>query len=85
MRLHPVFRYDRKILQVYNAGLAGRPFQAGNVAWEPSPADAASGINPAVGLSWSGPEDFNNLPVYDLYFGTDPQDWDEIPKVNVLV
>ena len=65
-----------EILQVYNAGLSGRPFQAGNVAWEPSPADTATGVDPAVGLSWSGPEDFNNLPVYDLYFGKEPQDWD---------
>lgn len=65
---------ESEIIDTYNNGLSGRPFGESKTAWEPSPDDGQTGVNPSVSLSWNAPEDVTT-PKYNFYFGTDPFNW----------
>lgn len=72
-----------EIAAVYEAGLNGRHFPRDDTAWDPVPADNASGVHPAEPLRWRAPQGVDGAR-YNLYCGSDPLNW-EIIRTDLAV
>ncbi|MBN1126632.1 MAG: lamin tail domain-containing protein [Sedimentisphaerales bacterium] len=66
-----------EIVEIYNAGMNGRPFGENKTAWGPTPVDKATGINRTDPLRWRAPEDVADAR-YNFYFGRNPNDWNVV-------